>query len=101
MPFTAKVKKTGELFYATSEWEGNFYRFADASRLANGKTYSGRLLVGAHSLTETPSSALYSYTAIKATNFAAEDLERLPFAHVQVVRDRRSWRPSPANRLTA
>ena len=101
MPFTAKVKKTGELFYATSEWEGNFYRFTDASRLMNGKTYSGRLLVGARSLTETPLSAVYSYTSVKAAHFMAEDLERLSHVHIQVVRDRRSWRPSPSNRLTA
>jgi hypothetical protein len=101
MAFTAKVRKTGELFYATSEWEGNFHRFEEAARLSNGKTYAGRLLVGARPIRETPSVAVYSYTAVRPATFASEDLERISYVHIQVVKDRRPPYSPPSDRLVA
>lgn len=101
MPFTARVRATGELFYATSEWEGDFESFRDTFLLANGKSYAGRLLVGTRQIRETYNTAVYLYTSVKPTTFKAEELDRVLQAHIRVIRSGQSSQLLSSQRFVA
>jgi hypothetical protein len=71
--FTAKVKKTGEVFLATNELLPDGVWGHDAHELEQGKTYVGHLFVDS----TLGSSPLVQFSKAAWAQFAARELERV------------------------
>ena len=74
MSFTVKVKKTGQVFNATNEWDAGGYFGRDAHELVDGKTYGGHLF-HTHELRESADMVELVFTGIEWATFRAEELE--------------------------
>ena len=74
MSFTARVKKTGQIFDAVDELDDNGNRVFDAHRLESGRKYGGYLYEV--QATNDPSVFAYTRDRTKAA-FDAEEIEQL------------------------
>lgn len=74
MSFTAKVKKTGQVFQATNEWDEGLIIGRDAHQLSHGKAYGGHLF-HTHQLTESADLVELVYNRVEWATFRAEELE--------------------------
>jgi hypothetical protein len=74
MPFTARVKKTGQVFQATNEWDEGLINGRDAHRLSHGKAYGGHLF-HTYQLTESTGLLELIYNGVEWATFRAEELE--------------------------
>jgi hypothetical protein len=72
--FTAKIKKTGEIFMATNELSPDGVWSHDAHELEQGKTYVGHLLADS----SLGSTSVVEFSKAKWAQFAANELERVP-----------------------
>jgi len=83
MSFTAKVKKTGQVFNATNEWEidGSFGRVAHG--LVDGKLYGGHLF-HTHELKESTDLVELVFTGIEWATFKAEELQEFAAARIRL-----------------
>lgn len=73
--FTARIKKTGEIFMATNELSPDGVWSHDAHELEQGKTYVGHRFVD--SWLES-SASLVEFSKAEWAQFAANELERVP-----------------------
>jgi hypothetical protein len=74
MSFTAKVKKTGQVFQATNEWDEGLIIGRDAHQLTPGKAYGGHLF-HTHELKESPDLVELVYSGVEWATFRANELE--------------------------
>lgn len=87
MSITTKVRKTGQLFQATNEWEepdGILGR--DAHRLEQGKRYAGHLF----DAYVVPGATVIEFSKAEWATFAADELEELNFDSLHVRRRRQT-----------
>ncbi len=85
MSFTAKVKSTGKLFQATSEWEPGGVVGRDTHRLAEGMSYAGHLFDGTQ-LNDSPELVEFAFTKADWGIFTAEELEELFVDRIRLYR---------------
>jgi hypothetical protein len=83
MSFTAKVKKTGQVFNATNEWEkdGSFGR--DAHELIDGKVYGGHLF-HTHEIKESPDLVELTFSGIEWATLKAEELQNFAAKRIRL-----------------
>jgi hypothetical protein len=74
MAFTAKVKRTGQVFNATNEWDANGFFGRDAHEIIDGKLYGGHLF-HTHQMRESPELVELVFNGIEWATFKAEELE--------------------------
>ncbi|MFZ3266150.1 MAG: hypothetical protein WA172_19240 [Terriglobales bacterium] len=74
MAITVKVKKTGQVFNATNEWDAAGFFGRDAHELVEGKVYGGHLF-HTHELRESSDMVELVFTGIEWATFRAEELE--------------------------
>ena len=85
MSFTATVKKTGQLFDATSEVAPGGGLGRDARELEPGKSYMGHLF----DAYPTAESTTVTYSNTEWAVFAADELEKLDVPRIRLIPVRR------------
>jgi hypothetical protein len=83
MSFTAKVKKTGQVFNATNEWGADGFLGRDAHELLDGKLYGGHLF-HTHELSESADLVELVFTGIEWRTFKAEELQEFAAGRIRL-----------------
>ena len=83
MSFTAKVKKTGQVFNATNEWDEGGVFGRDAHEINQGKAYGGHLF-HTYQINETPEMIELVFTKIEWATFKAEELEEFAVNRIRL-----------------
>ncbi len=80
---TVKVRKTGQVFNATNEWEAGGFFGRDVHELADGKIYGGHLF-HTHKINESADIAELVFTGIEWATFKAEELQEFAQDHIRL-----------------
>ncbi len=83
MSFTAKVRKTGQVFNATNEWNSDGFFGRDAHELLDGKIYGGHLF-HTHQLRESADMVELIFTGIEWATFKAEELQEFAVGRIRL-----------------
>lgn len=83
MSFTAKIKKTGQVFNATNEWDADGFFGRDAYELLDGKLYGGHLF-HTHQLRESADIVELVFTGIEWATFKAEELQEFAAERIRL-----------------
>jgi hypothetical protein len=84
MSITARVRKTGQIFQATNEWEQDDVLGRDAHKLEKGKSYAGHLF----DATLAPTGASAEFSKVDWAIFSADELEELNVERLRLRRRR-------------
>ncbi|MGB7602363.1 MAG: hypothetical protein WBM24_18810 [Candidatus Sulfotelmatobacter sp.] len=84
MSVTTKVKKTGQVFMATNEWEPDEVLGRDAHELEKGKSYAGHLF----DAILTPNATSAEFSKVEWATFVADELEELHIDRLRLSRRR-------------
>jgi hypothetical protein len=74
MAITVKVKKTGQVFNATNEWDVAGFFGRDAHELVDGRIYGGHLF-HTYQISESADMVELVFTGIEWATFKAEELQ--------------------------
>jgi hypothetical protein len=85
MSFSATVRKTGDLFQATTLWEPEEKRGRDAHELVDGESYMGHLFTGTRQENVSNEQITLSYSGVTTATPGADELKLIPQGRIHII----------------